>query len=213
MISSFVSQNWVTVIIFFIIALITLLHYLYEDRFIKFVSIINSREYFIDYIDKKKGFISFFNVILFLIQLGIYSLLIYKIKINFEIFNNKVTSFFYILLVLFLFFIGRYLIGRMLSSVFNLQGKQNVLSFIKFTYFSKISIFILPFIIFIYYYPYYNNLLIMINIGIVIIMFVFFYLKILLQNQKMIFSNLFYFILYLCTLEIIPLVYLYKTIF
>ena len=213
MISSYVTQNWITVIIIFLIILLVLLHYLYKERFVKFISLVNTNEYFVDYINKKASFISFFNGILFFLQLGVYSLLVYLISLNLSNSKIELFGFYKITTILFLFFIGRYLIGKLISFIFGIDKIQGVLSFVKFTYFSKVAIYLFPLVIIIFFIPQYKNGLLLVTSGTLIVVLLFFYGKLVLQNQKLIFRNLFYFILYLCTLEIIPLVYLYRTIF
>ena len=213
MISSYVAQNWITVIIIFLIAFMVLLHYLYEQRFLKFISIIKTKEYFVDYTNKKASFISLFNGLLFFLQLGIYSLFIHSLKFTFSKTKEGISIFLNIAIILFLFFLGRYVIGKIISYLFGIDKIQGLLSFVKFTYFSKVTIYLFPLVIISHYIPQYKKELLVVTTGLVIVMLLYFYGKLLAQNQKLIFRNLFYFILYLCTLEIIPLVYLYKTIF
>jgi hypothetical protein len=213
MISSYVTQNWITVIIVFLIALLVLLHFLYKIRFVKFISIIKTKEYFVDYINKGNSFVSLFNGVLFLFQLGIYALFVYLIKMSYRKLDNGLSVFLDILSMLFLFIIGRYLIGKVISYILGIDKIQGILSFVKFTYFSKVAIYLFPLVIVLFYIPYYQRELLMGIMSLAVAMLLYFYGKLLLQNQKIIFRNLFYFILYLCTLEIIPLVYLYKTIF
>lgn len=212
MISSFVTQDWLTLTIVFLVVLLTYMHYLYEDRFDKLISISKSNEYFVEYMDKKAPFISVFNAILFFAQLGIFALLLFYIKESIDVSENGFETFYIVLFKLFLFIIGRYLIGKIISFVFGIDKIQGILSFVKFTYISKVAIYILPFIITLSYISLYNLLLLRVTTVLTILLLLFFYGKILLQNQKLIFRNLFYFILYLCTLEITPLIYLFKVI-
>ncbi|HIP26076.1 MAG TPA: DUF4271 domain-containing protein, partial [Flavobacteriaceae bacterium] len=157
-------------------------------------------------------FISVFNAILFFVQLGIYALLLFFIKESIDGSENGFDTFYSVLLKLFLFFIGRYIIGKIISFVFGIDKIQGILSFVKFTYFSKVAIYIFPFIILLSYISLYNLLLLKVGTIITVLFLLLLYGKILLQNQKLIFRNLFYFILYLCALEITPLIYLFKFI-
>jgi len=213
MISIYATQNWVTIIIIFLIAFLVTLHYLYLERFVKFVSFYKTEAYFVDYIDKKGLFYGFFNGFLFFFQLGVYALFLYLIKLQYANIDGEIAVLLNIVNILFVFFIGRFLIGKMFSYIFGIAKIQIVLSFVKFTYLSKVAIYIFPLIIISFYLPTYKRMLLLTTIVLTIVMLLYFYGKIVLQNQKLIFHNLFYFILYLCTLEIIPLVYLYKTIF
>lgn len=212
MISSYVTQDWLTLTIIFLVVLISYTHYLHEGRFNKFISLAKSNEYFVEYMDKKAPFISVFNAILFFVQLGIYALLLFFIKESIDGSENGFDTFYSVLLKLFLFFIGRYIIGKIISFVFGIDKIQGILSFVKFTYFSKVAIYIFPFIILLSYISLYNLLLLKVGTITTVLFLLLLYGKILLQNQKLIFRNLFYFILYLCALEITPLIYLFKFI-
>ena len=212
MISSYATQDWLTLTIIFLVVLLSYTRYLYEERFDKFISLVKSNEYFVEYIDKKSPFIGVFNTMLFFLQLGIYALLVFFIKESIDVSENGFETFYNILLKLFLFFIGRYVIGKIISFVFGIDKIQGILSLVKLTYFSKVAVYIFPFIILLSYVSFYNLLLLRISTVITVLFLLLLYGKILLQNQKIIFRNLFYFILYLCALEITPLIYLFKFI-
>lgn len=212
MISSYAIHNWLTITIVLLISLLTLLHFLYESRFLKFISLTKNNEYFIDYIQKKASFMSLFNGLLFFFQLSIYALFIYYSLFVFEIITNDYYIYLQIFSYLFVFIIGRYLIGLLLSFVFGIAKIQGVLSFVKFTYIAKVAVYILPFVIVTCFYPTNKRLFTSITLSFTLLFLLYFYIRLLVQNQKIIFRNLLYFILYLCTLEIIPLIYLYRTI-
>ena len=110
------------------------------------------------------------------------------------------------------YLIGRYLIGKLISFIFGIDKIQGVLSFVKFTYLAKVAIYMIPFVILLVYLPFNKLVFQYISIGFTVLILLFFYVKLLMQNQKLIFRNLFYFILYLCALEITPLIYFFKAI-
>ena len=212
MISSFAIHDWFAIIIILLIAIIVYLHFFYTERFIKFISITKINEYFIDYNHGKASFISVFNVLLFVFQLGVFALLLVFYSKNYNFSNVSFISFVSLLSVLLSFLLLRYLVGKIIAFIFELEKVQAILTFVKFTYYTKVSIYMLPFIIIFIYIPKYNDVLLRVGVFLAAIMLFVFYIILLLQNQKLILRNLFYFILYLCALEIIPLVYLHKVV-
>ena len=213
MISSNVTQNWLTITIICLIGLIALLHFLYKDRFNKILSFSKDKEYFIEFIDKAPFYVTMFSGLLFVISLGIFALF-FKVVESY-IFNVTIlfTDFIKILIILFTFVLLRFLIGVILSLIFGIDKMQRILSIYKFVFLAKASIYIFPMIILLSYIQYINDLLFQLFFGFSIVLLLIFYSKILFKNQKIIFRNLFYFILYLCALEIMPLVYLFKILF
>ena len=192
--------------------LLAVLNYLYEIRFAKFISLFNSNEYFIDYINKSASIFNVFDMTLLLFQIGTYSLLIFKVNeyLFFIESTNQFLLFLKINLFLFIFYLFRYLIGKIIAVILEMSDKQGLLSFVKLSYLSKVTIIVYPAIIVLYYSPWTGLLFLKIILLLTTVFLLFKYIQIIKHNQKLIFSNLFYFILYLCALEIAPLIYVFK---
>ena len=212
MITSFATNNWVTITIIFLIGILVVLNFLYEIRFSKFVSISIANEYVVDYINKSSSFVNFFDMLLLVFQVGSFSLLIVKVNeiLHFIEVSNPFFLFLKVVLILLSYYFFRFLIGKLLAVVLELKSEQQLLSFIKMNYLSKVSVLIFPAIIVLYYFPNLNDFLLKLIMLITIVFLLFKYGQIIKYNQKLIFSNLFYFILYLCALEIIPLFFVFK---
>ena len=212
MIIELVTNNWITVAIIFILFLIAVLKYFAPKQFADFMSLTKSNEYFVDYIEKSATFLTKFNSILLLIQTNIFALLF--VKVNEHILKNNIENEFLLFLkvngVIIGYYFFRNLIGILLSKVLSLEESQNSLTYIKHSYLSKTSILILPMLIFALYTISFKVIFIQIVLGFTLVLLLAKYAQILIKNQKLIFSNLFYFILYLCALEIAPLIFLYK---
>jgi len=212
MINALSVNNWVTITIVLLIGILVLLNYFFEIRFEKFISLVQIDEYFVDYVNKSSMLFNSFNLFLFLFQAGVYSLLLLKVN---EIFlktttQNQFLLYLKIYLILIIFYLFRYIIGRVIALLVEMEKEQALLTFIKISAVSKIAILLFPAIIILYYLPFSNVILSKIIVLIMVVSLLFKYLQILQKNQKLIFGNLFYFILYLCALEITPLVYLFK---
>ena len=209
MIRNLETHDWLMITSIFLMLLLVTMRFLYETRFSKLLSLTNMSEYFVEYKNRKNAFFSLFNALLLLYMLGVFSLFIlivqaylYKTELTFLNYLNSIEIF-------GLFVVGRYLIGKILSYFFELNKIQGILSFVKFTYLSIIALYLFP-LSFLYIYGFHNVFFLWISISSFVVFLLFFYIKILITNQKLIFTNLFYFILYLCALEITPLIYLYK---
>lgn len=212
MIKSFVTDDWVVMALVLLMGLIAFLHFLNEKRFTRLISIVKMNEYFVDYNHKKAPFVSVFNGLLLIYQLGIYALFIISIQAYFNTSTLLLTAYTIVFLKLFVFLIIKYLFVRLIAYIFELNKIYDVLSFIKFTYLLKIAIYITPLLILVLKMPFFKMNTLYITIAITAFLFLFFYVRLLIQNQKLLFNNFVYFILYFCILEIIPLVYLFQMI-
>ena len=82
--------------------------------------------------------------------------------------------------------------------------------FEKINYLNTVILWILPFLIFSNYTENYKELFLNITAVLVLAFLVLRYLLLILNNKKLILSGFFYFILYLCALEIAPLIIFLK---
>jgi hypothetical protein len=121
-----------------------------------------------------------------------------------------VTCFLKIIGLLGLFFLIRYLVGVLLAMLFQLSKFHKSIVFVKITYLFAISVFVFPLLIIIFYADKHNSLFfqsILFLLGVLLITRHLFVVK---NNKNMMLSGLFYFILYLCALEIAPLLLILK---
>jgi hypothetical protein len=94
------------------------------------------------------------------------------------------------------------------SIILEIEDIGSAFNHFKMSYRSYISIFLFPIIAVIYYNNF--NIYLVISIGVFLIIYnIITYLNILKYFKEKLFSNLFYFILYLCTLEIAPFYFMY----
>ena len=212
MISSLVENDWLTVILFTLMGLLAVIHFIDEERFIKFISILKINEYFVDYNHRKASFIGKFNLLTFIFQWVVYTIFLLFILAKYKNIDFVFSSFYRLFFLVLLFYIFRYAIGRLLAFIFELGEAQGILTFVKFTYLAKTAIYIMPLLVVSFYSPYFKNTLLTVNIVLSVVFLAFFYIKLLVHNQKIIIRNLLYFILYFCILEITPLVYLIQVI-
>lgn len=213
MISSLVTNNWVTITFIIMIGLLVIANYFFEKQFIKFSAFFQSKQYFVDYISITTVFHPF-NILFFIFQTSCYALLILKVVEYFNdlMIKNQWFLFIKITFGIFIFYILRYLIGKGIALFFKLKKDHEALSFMKFSHLAKVALITFPFIIILHYLEFKNGILFLFLAIYVILLLLVKYVRLLHQNQKLIYSKLFYFILYLCALEILPLLVVFKTL-
>ncbi|WP_408648500.1 DUF4271 domain-containing protein [Tenacibaculum pacificus] len=149
-------------------------------------------------------FFSFLHNILFFSTITI-SLLLFLILLP----SAYLPSFFnYIILCCFvsIYFILKNLLDFILANI--IESNYNTKYFLatKSGYLNSLSLWLFPGII-IYQYAFKSHIFLLIFS---VILFVFRAFLVLINNKKIVIRKLFYFILYFCTLEIAPLIIVYK---
>jgi hypothetical protein len=131
---------------------------------------------------------------------------VHLLHVNTEL--DGVNLFVLILFYVAVFISVRFLVGFFLAVLFEREKEQQYLTFSKISYLSNFSILIFPLIIINFYINsiLYSKFLILTSF-LLLLIYYFLQLK---NNQKLIFNNLFYFILYLCLLEFAPYIIVYK---
>ncbi len=208
-----IKSDWTTFTFVIVVFLLAISKWLYKDRLFHLISIFFSKDYFIKYGKDTQLIFSWFNCLLFLVQALILSLLIvayitlYKPTI---IDSNSLYLFSLSFLAVILFFGIRYIVGKVLAIIFELNKAHDYLTFAKMSYLYSSVLLIIPFVFLTYYIKTYNLLLFQLTILLFTILLIVRYVNILINNKKIIFRRLFYFILYLCALEIAPILLTYK---
>lgn len=209
------ANDWVTILIIITFAILGIANYSYPNKFYDFVTVYLSKKYFAAYgkateiIDKFSLTISI--AVSLINALGIY-IILYQFNINL---NSNAASFTYFLqlYIILITLIGiKYITERIISNLFEIEQTLKEYLFYKITIKNFISIIFFPVIIaFLYIFHPSNNVLIGLIIALFIIhlvsLFSYYY-----KHRKIVYTHWFYFILYLCTLEIAPYFILYKVI-
>lgn len=205
----FISKDWITIILLIVITLLIFNKIRSPLKFTKLQTLLYSSSYFGGYSTSSPSLVSVFNVIFIVVFSIVISLLLFVAVIQYGLSNNSdIILFFKILIYVFSYIIVRFVVGFLLALLFEIDKEQQYFSFLKLSYLSSFSILILPLLI----VNFYINSALFSQILIIIaglLLFYFFVLQIK-NNQKLIFSNIFYFILYLCALEIAPYMIVYK---
>jgi len=206
------SGDWITVLFMLVLVLITILKYSFNERFTKLFSLLYSEKYYTDYIKTNPLLFNnfhlyFFFIINFNISIFIYFVLKTYSPINIE---NDFQFYTLVLLMLILYILLRYLLGALLGFVLDIYSDQKYFTFLKISNLSLISLLLFPLLILINYsVGVFHKFLIGFGLVVVLILFLIRY-YILVKNEKLNFNNLFYLFLYLCALELSPIIVIYK---
>ena len=189
------------------ILIIAILKVIYPKRFNDFIRLPVSNNYFLAK-GKSEELRHPFSILLFIIQLISISLFINLFFL--EKGKANVLLFLQILFVVFVFIIVKTSIEKMIGAIFSIEKLIDHYIYEKLSYRNFLSLLLIVTNLIFYFSvkPDLNTLLIFTGILFLInILFLFYSYK---NYRSLIFSNFFYFLLYLCALEISPYLILYK---
>ena len=208
------STDWVTILLVICFLLFACTKYFYPKRFNEFTLLPITNKYFS--IHGKNNTISHpFNMLLFAAQVISVSLFIFLIinTVASNLINISPTLFFlrictaYTVLVLF-----KFLIEKIVGNVFSLDTLINQYLYKKLSYRNFLGgIVFIGNLLFFYYLPATPTALFIYG-GSILLLNIITLISCYKNNGNMILGNFFYFILYLCALEISPYIILYKAL-
>ncbi|MBK5209586.1 MAG: DUF4271 domain-containing protein [Flavobacteriaceae bacterium] len=207
------DDHWISLVFLTILIFLTLAKVLYKDRLLHTATLFISKKYLFIYFDKEKNdVINLFQFLLFIIQLLALSLLFYEANYLWQFSSRFNDLNGYLLLVGYmgLYFCIRFFIGLFLAEIFTIKSIFNKIIYDKVSYFNNLILWILPFLLLSAYADIYKELFFKITFLVLAILLILRYSLVLGNNKKLITNNLFYFMLYLCALEIAPLAIILK---
>ena len=203
------SKDWATVLFVLSFAIIAVTKSVFENRFGDFANLIFSNKYNKVYRDSshlKSGF----TISLFFVQV---ISLAFFIQISLSYFGHasKTDWNLYIQIFTFLafFILSKYLIEKIIATSFNIEEFMEQFNLQKVTYRTYIGLFILPLNIILFYYDSFSRNIPLLIIAIILVINILTYFISIKNYQNLIIGKLFYFILYLCALEIAPYYFMY----
>ncbi|WP_461302409.1 DUF4271 domain-containing protein [Aureisphaera sp.] len=203
--------DWITFLLVGLFGILALVRSLYPRRFYEFMMLPLTDKYFAL---QGKGYeIKHpFNVFLFAIQIVSFSLFIYLIIRHSPSNSNALNPWLFIQLLtgVTVFLLGKYVIEKMIAHIFHLESVMNSYLYEKLSYASLISLLALIFSVLIFYVIPLDPVFLWVYIGSIVVLFVISLISSYKRNANLILRHFFYFILYLCALEIAPFIILYK---
>lgn len=203
------NKDWATVLFVSGFALIAIVKTVFETRFNDFMNLIVSDKYIKIYRDSSH-LMSMFTVLLFVVQV---ISLAFFIQLALHSFGYASKTdwlvFIQISTLLFVFILSKFLIEKIIATTFDIEEFAEQFNLQKVSYRTYVSLFILPLDIILYYNDNLSKNWFVFIIISLIILNIMTYIIALKNYQNLLFSKIFYFILYLCALEIAPYYFMY----
>ena len=204
-----VSNEWFTIFIVAGLGLLTLSKFLFTKRFDDFLAVIGNSKYLKIYAREQK-FIDGFDALLFLnlvLSISIFAFLTYSEFINPAQFD--LNQFFKLLFGVGALALIKVLVERLVGSLFEIDALIDAYLFQKTTYKNYTGLILLLVNILIIYTISPSKGVIYTVIALIFLINLIGFITSFKSYQKVLLTNLFYFILYLCALEISPYIILY----
>lgn len=202
-----ISNNWLTIVFVVALVLLFVLKMMHQNKLIGVSKAFFVKGFVEKKAEEKETYFSLFNSLLFIFSAIVFSLLIVFVlsfvKVEYDI---DFELFVWVLGIVIVYLLLFNLLDFLLSKLFNIRNEMIYLITAKKVYVFNTAIWLFPFII-IATYGFYNVFFILsvftflFGMSIVLVMF---------NNKNLILKKLFYFILYICALEIAPLLIIYK---
>ena len=212
MLREIIYNEWFTALLLLGLIAITASKQLFPARFNDFITVVGNSKYLKIYSRDQKfidGFDSllFFNLVISLSIFGFvaYSTLVEPIKFNILTFSKIIFGVGALVLIKVLF-------ERLIGSLFDIDKLIDQYLFQKTSYLNFSGFILLPINALLLYAFTPTKLILAICIGLIVFVNFMGLLTTFKNHRKLILNNLFYFILYLCALEIGPYLILYKLI-
>lgn len=202
-------RDWATIIFVVALILVAVAKTAFENRFSDFTKLIVSDKYIKIYRDSSQ-LMTGFNVLLFLVQLVSISFFIQLVLSYFGyVLKTDWIVFIQIFTFVSVFVLSKFLIEKIIATAFNIEEFTEMFNLQKVSYRTYIGLLLLPIDVILFYNDNWPKIAIISIIIIVLTINLYTYLISLKNYQNFIFGKMFYFILYLCALEIAPYYFIY----
>lgn len=199
-----------TILMLVCLLLIAIARIFHTHKFDHFLLIFFSNKYVKIYGRERGFYYNWFHLPLFIVQLISLGLFAKILVVYFNL--NIVFNVLVVILFVAIFILTKFLIDKLLSAIFSIEKFVTKYNFYKLNYWNFMGIALLPFNALLIYNPMNMAVTLYITIAIFSLLSIIAIFLVLKSNQKIISGNLFYFILYLCTLEIAPYLIVAKSL-
>ncbi|MEN9323770.1 MAG: hypothetical protein RIT03_1155 [Bacteroidota bacterium] len=203
------STDWTTFLFVLTLVLIAVCKSLFEPRFAEFMRLIVSDKYLKVYRDPAHLW-SGFTLLLFAIQMLSFAFFIQLLGSQYG-YTTKTDGLVYIQIITYLsvFVLAKFLVDKIIGTAFSMEEFADQFNLQKASYRSYIAMLLFPINVVLYYNSAVPNFVFNALIFVILAINLFTYLASLKNYQNLLAGKLFYFILYLCALEIAPYYFLY----
>ena len=210
MLRDVISNEWFTILIVISLCVLAFAKYAFSNRFNDYLWVVGNSKYLKIY-SRDQKFIDQFDSLLFInliISLSIFSFVGYNTLI--EALEFDLSIFIKLFVGIGAIILIKILLERLIGSLFDIDELIDSYIFQKTNYKNYIGLILLPINTILIFALKPTTTIIYIVLGIIIVINLIGFITSFKTHQKTILNNLFYFILYLCALEIAPYIILYK---
>ncbi|WP_412766827.1 DUF4271 domain-containing protein [Tenacibaculum vairaonense] len=202
-----IDDSWFTLVIIFTIILLAILKLIKPSHLFGHTVAFFTPGFFQKKAEEEISIFNPFSFTLFLYSSIIIALSIFGFTCKKGLMDNNFTSFSVLLICVFIYLLSKFIIEMFIVNALAIKERVNYFLHLKYGYLFTVCLLILPVLI-VYKYAINSNLFLF---TFLVILLIFRATLIIFNNKNIVISKLFYFILYFCTLEIAPLLLLYKT--
>lgn len=208
-----VSLDWITLLLVLTVVLLVVAKYVFTQRFAHFSMLFATDKYLV-LKGKEPNLFHPFNIIMFAVNIISVGLFIYVSFLTFsDILPERPKILFLRIITAYTAFVLlKFSVEKILADVVSVNERINYYLFYKLSYRNFISLILLPVTILFIYVWEPGQLALYVVLGLILLVNLITLLSAYIKNQQYILNNLFYFILYLCALEIGPYYILYKLV-
>lgn len=203
------NKDWATILFVLCFVLIAITKTFFEARFNDFLKLIVTDKYIKIYKDPS-FMLSWFTIFLFIVQLISFAFFILILLNYFDLASKSDwIKYIQIITIIGVFVLSKYLVEKIIATSFKIDDFIEKFNLQKVSYRTFIGLFLLPINLILYYNAISSDFLIYSIVAIILITNGFTYILSLKAYQSLLFNKMFYFILYLCALEIAPYYFMY----
>ena len=200
------SNNWLTLVFVFALLLLVVLKTSNQQKLFGYFSAIFIKGSVVKKTEERAPFFNTFNIVLLCFSVIVYAIFFSLIAELFLEVSASFTVFVSVLSFVAVYFILFLVLDIGLASLFEAQNETSHLFSTKIAYLYNTALILFPGLII----TSYSSLSMSVLFSVFILFFLLSLLLLFVNNKNLILSKLFYFILYICALEIAPLLIIYK---
>jgi hypothetical protein len=204
------NKDWATILFMICVGIIVVNKTISSVRFNEFIRLAYSDKYTKIYKDSN-NLMSGFTVSMFALQLFSFSFFILLVLNQFGK-TDKTNGIVYIQIFTFLtvFILSKFLIEKIVATAFKIEEFNEQFNLLKVNYRNYFGFILLPINIILFYNTFDSKLFFLILLVTLFTINITTYIVALKLYQNLLMRKIFYFILYLCTLEIAPYYFIYN---
>jgi hypothetical protein len=202
-------SDWATLLFIVAFVIIAVNRNVFATRFYEFIRLAISDKYTKIYKDRS-NMVSGFTISMFVVQLLSLSFFILLLLNQLGI-KEKNDAIVYIQIITFLsvFILSKYLLEKIIAATFQIEEFNEQFNLLKVSYRTYLGFILLPINLILYFNTIQSNLIFIILTALLVLFNTLTYIIAVKVYQNLVMRKLFYFILYLCTLEIAPYYFMY----